>query len=121
MNENIPKWILESERDLPENKGSQWGYIKHKVGDFTRTYCANKKKKESLLKCNIERELNKLKSNLDNDSKAQYLKLKSQLEEITDNQVKGIILRSLCDEYERGESAPNTFLIWKKLEPSKKP
>ena len=35
MKEKIPKWCSEAEQDLPDNIGSQWGFIKHKVGEFS--------------------------------------------------------------------------------------
>ena len=36
MKEKIPEWISEAETNLPENKGSQWGFIKHKISEFSR-------------------------------------------------------------------------------------
>ena len=36
MKTEIPKWIDTAEQDLPENLAGQWGFIKHKIGEFSR-------------------------------------------------------------------------------------
>ena len=103
MKENLPNWINEAERDLPENNGSQWGYIKHKIGEFSRNFGAKLKKAKLLFKSNIEKELVLLSHNLDESNKNQYQNLKSELNEIIEHEIKGSILRSLCRDYEQGE------------------
>jgi exonuclease III len=45
MKEKLPIWISEAENDLPGNVGSQWGFIKHKIGEFSRV-CGAKIKKQ---------------------------------------------------------------------------
>ena len=35
LKEQLPKWTAESEEDLPNDSGTQWGYIKHKIGEFS--------------------------------------------------------------------------------------
>ena len=50
MKIKIPEWIQEAEQDLPENMGGQWGFIKHKMGEFSRVYGAKLKKSKLSLK-----------------------------------------------------------------------
>ena len=53
MNNKIPQWTVEAETDLTSNLGGQWGYIKHKIGEFSREYGAKVKKAKNLLKSQI--------------------------------------------------------------------
>ena len=32
----LPTWTREGERDLPDDSGQQWGFIKHKIGECSR-------------------------------------------------------------------------------------
>ena len=57
IKDKIPAWTLEAEVDLPDNSGAQWGYIKHKIGEFSREYGAKVKKAKCLLKSNFEKEI----------------------------------------------------------------
>jgi len=65
MKNFLPQWIQEAERDLPEKPSSQWGFIKHKIGEFSRNFGAKLKKARSLLKNSIEKDLKELANNLD--------------------------------------------------------
>ena len=40
----LPNWITEGGNDLPEDCGNQWGFVKHKIGEFSRSYGAKIKK-----------------------------------------------------------------------------
>ena len=93
MKENIPKWCSEAENDLHDNIGSQWGFIKHKIGEFSRHYGAKLKKAKNILKNNIEKEMDQISQNLNESNKILF-----QLDEIIGQEVKGLILRSLCTE-----------------------
>ena len=68
MKVKIPQWTAEAERDLPDNKGGQWGFIKHKIGECSREYGAKSKKAKVLLKKQIEKESGELSKNLDEDN-----------------------------------------------------
>ena len=114
MNENLPKWINEAENDLPDNKGSQWGYIKHKIGEFSRNFGTNLKKAKILLKSNLEAELAQISQTLDDSNKIKYKNLKAQLDEIIEHEIKGSILRSLCRDYEQGEKCTKYFFSLEK-------
>ena len=111
----IPEWIQESENDLPDNMGGQWGFIKHKMGEFSRVYGAKLKKSKLLLKANIEKELESLKINLNLENKARYEVLQGDLNEIIETEIKGTILRSLCEEYEQGEKCSKYFFSLEKF------
>ena len=120
MKENLPKWINEAENDLPDNKGSQWGYIKHKIGEFSRNFGAKLKKAKILIKSNLESELALLSQNLDDTNKAQYQNLKAQLDEIIEHEVRGSILRSLCKDYEQGKKCTKYFFSLEKFKSQQK-
>ena len=79
IKEKIPLWIKEAENDLLDNIGSQWGFIKHKIGEFSREFGANLKKAKNLLKSNLEKELAQMSQNLYENSKIRYSELKSEL------------------------------------------
>jgi hypothetical protein len=100
---------------LPDNVGSQWGYIKHKIGEFSREYGAKIKKAKILLKNQIEIELKNLNANLNEENKMQYKNLQDQLNEIIENEVKGVILRSLCNDYEKGEKCTKYVFFFRKI------
>ena len=115
MKEKLPFWIFEAERDLPDSNGSQWGYIKHKIGELSREFGGTLKKAKTLIKNNIEKELSQLSQNLDETNKKRYQNLKLQLDEIIENEVKGSILRSLCQDYEQWEKCSKYFFSLEKL------
>ena len=115
MKEQLPLWITEAEQDLPENIGSQWGYLKHKIGEFSREFGAKLKKAKKMIKENIEKELSQLCNSLNETNKMRYLDLKGQLDEIIENEVKGSILRSLCKDYEDGEKCSKYFFSLEKV------
>ena len=120
MKVNIPKWLTEASTDLPNNIGKQWGYLKHKCGEFSRNFGAKLKKAKTLLKAELEKEIKNLSKNLNEINKEQYKNLQEQLNEIIEQEIKGVILRSLCEDYEQGENVPDIFSLWKNTDPSKK-
>ena len=115
INDMIPKWTMDAETDLSGNIAGQWGYIKYKIGEFSRDYGAKVKKAKQLMKLEIENQLKILDKNLNSCNKAQYQGLKEQLDEIVENEVKGAILRSLCDDYEKGEKCTKYFFDLEKF------
>jgi hypothetical protein len=121
INEKIPTWTIEAETDLPDHtSGAQWGYIKHKIGEFSRDYGAKIKKGKLLLKLNLEKEIQTLSKNLNDGNKQLYQSLQSQLTEIIENEIKGSILRSLCTEYEQGEKCTKYFFSLEKFKSKQK-
>ena len=120
MKDKIPQWTTEAETDLPDNTGGQWGFIKHKIGEFSREYGAKLKKAKMLLKYNLLKELQVINSNLNEQNKEQYQNLQDQLNEIIECEVKGLILRSLCDDYEKGEKCSKYFFSLEKYRAKQK-
>ena len=120
LNEQLPKWVSEGEKDLPNDNGSQWGYIKHKIGEFSRDYGAKVKKAKLLIKIQLEKELKELQQNLNETNKERYTELQKQLNDIIENEVKGSILRSLCKEYESGEKCSKYFFSLEKFRSKQK-
>ena len=47
MQGKIVEWIGEAQTDIPDNRGNQWGYLKHKIGEFSREYGAKIKKENN--------------------------------------------------------------------------
>ena len=120
MKDHIPLWTLEAERDLPSKPGEQWGFIKHKIGEFSRNYGAKMKKAKVLAKKQMEVEIYNLSKNLNEENKLEYLNLQDRLNEIIENEVKGVILRSLCDDYEKGEKCTKYFFSLEKYRAKQK-
>jgi exonuclease III len=114
LKEQLPKWTAESEEDLPNDSGTQWGYIKHKIGEFSRDYGAKIKKAKLLIKLQIENELKQLQNDLNDTNKQRYANLQDQLNDIIENEVKGSILRSLCNDYKAGEKCSKYFFSLEK-------
>ena len=120
MGVNIPKWLNEASTDLPNNIGGQWGFLKHKCGEFSRNYGAKLKKAKNLIKSELEKELKTLSENLNETNKTQYKKLQDQLNEFIEQDIQGLILRSLCEDYEQGEKCSNYFFSLEKYKARQK-
>ena len=125
VNEKIPLWTAEAETDLARNTGGQWGYIKHKIGEFSREYGAKVKKAKLILKTKLENELKIMSANLNEINKEQYTNLQNQLNEVIENEVienevKGSILRSLCQDFEAGEKCTKYFFSLEKFKAKQK-
>ena len=52
MKAKIQQWTAQAETDLSDNTGGQWGFVKHKFGEFYRQHGAKIKKAKMLLKTN---------------------------------------------------------------------
>ena len=108
-----------TERDIV-NVGEQWAYVKHKVGEFSRNFGAEIKKAKYLIRNNLEKEIETLAKNLDENNKERYLDLKSQLNDIIENEIKGSILRGLCKDYQEGEKCTKYFFSLEKYKSKQK-
>ena len=64
---------------------------------------------------NIENQLKLLSENLTEENLSQYMELKDELDEIVEYEVKGSILRSLCEDYEKGEKCTKYFFSLEKF------
>ena len=66
------------------------------------------------LKANLEKEIKILYPKLNPANKGQYIALKEKLNDIIEDEVKGVILRSLCDDYENGGKCSMYFFSLEK-------
>ena len=57
---------------------------------------------------------------LNEDNKARYRSLQEQLDSIIETEIQGVILRSLCDEYEQGEKCTKYFFSSEKYRAKQK-
>ena len=53
LEKHIPIWISEAGANIPDCIGNQWGYVKHKIAEFSRSFGAKLKKGRRILKYNI--------------------------------------------------------------------
>ena len=120
MNNNIPNWINEARQERDQNLGGQWGYIKHKIGEFSRKFGAKQKRERRALKCKLEAELTELSATLNDKNKEKYDLLKQQLNDLNEYEMRGAILRSLSHNYEEGEKCCKYFFSYEKQRSVKK-
>ena len=71
-------------------------------------------KLQNAAKNQLEKVIAYLSLNLNDTSKVQYKSLQNQLNEIIENEIKGVILRSLCDDYEQGGKCSKYFFSLEK-------
>ena len=90
------------------------------MSEFSRGYGAKIKKAKMFLKANLEKEIKILYPKLNPANKGQYLALKEKLNDIIEDEVKGVILRSLCDDYENGEKCSMYFFSLEKYRSKQK-
>ena len=120
MRQLLPQWVQISENDLPGRFSNQWGYIKHKIGEFSRSFGAKLKKAKIILRTNIEKELSEIAHDVDIETKIKYQNLKKQLDEIIEHEIRGSVLRSLCKDYEEGEKCSEYFFSLEKARSNQK-
>ena len=99
----------EAKNDIQSSVGDQWGYVKHKIGEFSRTFGSKLKRERESLKNQLERDLYDLNNNLTEENKIKYENLKFQYDDLINYQIKGSILRSLSENYEEGEKCSKYF------------
>ena len=61
-----------------------------------------------------------MSANLNETNKEQYTNLQNQLNEVIENEVKGSILRSLCQDFEAGEKCTKYFFSLEKFKAKQK-
>lgn len=120
LKSKLQHWIDETKVNPSQSLGSQWGFIKHKVGEFSRQFGAKRRKERMALKNKIESELSSLSSMLSDYNKMQYDSLKQQLKELIEYEVRGSIIRSLSQNYEEGEKCSKYFFSLEKQKAKQK-
>ena len=111
---------MAAEKDLPGKLGVQWGYLEHKIGEFSREFGAKAKKAKSLLKVSLEKELDLSSKDLNDETRPRYQALKTELDDILENEIKGLTLRSQCEEYEKGGKCIKYFFSLEKIRSKQK-
>ena len=48
INNNLPIWIDEAKTDTNQSLGDQWGFVKFKIGEYSRKFGAKKRKRDLL-------------------------------------------------------------------------
>ena len=114
MNNNLPNWIADAKAETEQSLGSQWGYIKHKIGEFSRKFGSKLKKERMEIKNKIESELESLSLHLNDSNKEKYDNLRQQLNSLIEYEVRGSIIRSLSQNYEEGEKCTKYFFFLEK-------
>ena len=78
------------------------------------------KKAKNLLKEELEEKLANLSANLNESNKNQYKELQEQLNDIVEQEIQGVVLRSLCEDYEKGEKCSKYFFSLEKYRAKQK-
>ena len=101
------------------NAHSLWEFLKYEIRKFTITYSKNKAQMRCEKILYLEKKLNKLEKNLENEeTKIQYNTFQEELNEIYEDVSKGIKIRSRCNWYELGEKSNKYFLNLEKYRAS---
>ena len=108
LKENIPLWTNEAQLDL-NNSRAQWDFIKQKMGEFSRLYGTKAKKEQNILKNSLQKKIDILSQNLNDNNVTEYEEEKLKLKEIEDSEIRGAILRSNCLDYEFNEKSTKYF------------
>ena len=115
LTEHLQSWQIECGNIDPRGK---WEYLKYKIRQFSITYGKQKVKRLVKTQLELENKLKILEESLDAainlpDSEALYREIdatKSRLEEIDNYKTEGLILRSRCQWFEKGEKSNDYFL-----------
>ena len=113
---NLQTWIADCE-DLGDTRVT-WEYIKYKIKGFSISYGKEKARRLSNRENELENELKYLEEKLDSatdqeqiaNTQQQINNVKIEMEEIDDYKTHGLILRSRCRWYEKGEKSNDYFL-----------
>ena len=119
MKNKIPIWIAEAETGVNTCR-AQWDFLKHKMGEFSREFGRNLAMRRKMAKMELESKIEYLSSKLDETNKAEYETFLQQLDELIEQEVKGSIIRSHCQEYEEGEKSSKYFFGLEKLRAKQK-
>lgn len=115
LTENITLWQTECNS---VNSRETWEYIKYKIRQFSITYGKQKVTRMTKTELELETKLKHLEEILDQtpnlhnneDLYKEINETKSKLEEIDNYKTEGLIMRSRCQWYEKGEKSNEYFL-----------
>ena len=89
----------------------RWEYLKYEIRKFTVQFSKENAKKMKLERVCLENRIKHLESDLKNQNgNEEYDECKNKLEQIYQEKVDGIRIRSKCDWYEYGEKSSKFFL-----------
>ena len=108
--ENIPNWVSDC-ACYNDDARHTWEYLKYKIRQFSIIYGKKKAKKLRDKEAELEKELKLTQEELHENSVTgtdrelvdKITKLTSELEEIDAYKTEGLILKSRCRWYEKGE------------------
>ena len=115
--ENKVRWLEEFQNIT--DAGLKWELIKYKIREFSIAYGKRKASRISTEEKELENKLKELESLHDStrDNRAKEVELqnnisetRSKLQEISDYKTNGLIIRSHCQWYEKGEKSNDYFL-----------
>lgn len=112
----VGDWLTECEQFTDERM--QWEYIKYKIRLFSMKYGKEKARHISNREDQLEQKLNELEQRLDESTsetepeglQREISEVTSELENINKYKTEGLILRSRCQWYEKGEKSNKYFL-----------
>ena len=115
LTQHIDLWQIECHN---LNSKDTWEYFKYKIRDFTISYGKQKGKNRTKTEAELEAKLKILEETLDqtvnvNDNENLHKEIndtKAKLEEIDNYKTEGLIMRSRCEWYEKGEKSNDYFL-----------
>ncbi len=110
---NFHEWNVEV-NDINDNR-IKWEYIKYKIRMVSIEYGKKRKKRLDFRQNKLEEELHKAYRNLDSNGETdeeanRRLELEVELKELDTYKTEGLILRSKCRWFEKGEKSNNYFL-----------
>ena len=87
-----------------------WEFLKYEIRKFSMEFSklqAQNTKKEKMF---LENKLKKLENNTSYTENLEYIDCRNKLDEIYEQKINGIRIRSICDWYEYGEKSSKIFL-----------
>ena len=115
VKQGVKDWVTECECII--DKRVKWEYIKYKIRLVSIEYGKKRRKKNLERESLLESELTKIYIDIEKceqinneDLDTRKSEIEAQLKEIENYKVEGLILRSRCNWYEKGEKSNNYFL-----------
>ena len=108
---NLKSW--QTKYSFIENKNTIWELIKYEIRQFSICFAKDKRKNMAIREAQLEKNLKVMEEtndeNYTEEGWTQYEGIKSELNEISDQKVKGHIIRSRTQWFELGEKSTSFF------------
>ena len=109
----IPLWTAEGQKQFTDNR-MIWDWIKDNIRAHTIQYSKRKEKERGKKERDLQEELSKAKSNLENNpndhNTTYYNVVQRKLESFYEEKNKGVIIRARARWHEHGEKSTKYFL-----------